>query len=73
MVRPLYDNNYVSKSDWNQIGKKSLSASTTVKSKGKVSQNFVAFSEYMNFNDLFLSSQVLMERCIRPAIALLAT
>ena len=24
--------------------------STTVKSKGKISQNFVAFSEYMNFN-----------------------
>ena len=23
----------------------------TVKSKGKISQNFVAFSEYMNFNE----------------------
>ena len=25
---------------------------TVVKSKGKISQNFVAFSEYMNFNEL---------------------
>ena len=29
-----------------------LTAVHTVKSKGKISQNFVAFSEYMNFNDL---------------------
>ena len=27
-----------------------LNAVHTVKSKGKISQNFVAFSEYMNFN-----------------------
>ena len=27
-----------------------LTAVHTVKSKGKISQNFVAFSEYMNFN-----------------------
>ena len=25
---------------------------STVKSKGKISQNFVAFSEYMNFNKI---------------------
>ena len=28
-----------------------LSVCTVVKSKGKISQNFVAFSEYMNFNE----------------------
>ena len=27
-----------------------LTVCTVVKSKGKISQNFVAFSEYMNFN-----------------------
>ena len=27
-----------------------LTVSTVVKSKGKILQNFVAFSEYMNFN-----------------------
>ena len=27
-----------------------LTTVNTVKSKGKISQNFVAFSEYMNFN-----------------------
>ena len=26
---------------------------TTVKSKGKISQNFVAFSEYMNFTVMY--------------------
>ena len=31
-------------------GHKVLTACTVVKSKGKISQNFVAFSEYMNFN-----------------------
>ena len=30
-----------------------LTVRTIVKSKGKISQNFVAFSEYMNFNEVF--------------------
>ena len=29
-----------------------LTVCTVVKSKGKISQNFVAFSEYMNFNQV---------------------
>ena len=29
-----------------------LTVCTVVKSKGKISQNFVAFSEYMNFNNI---------------------
>ena len=32
-----------------------LSAVHTVKSKGKISQNFVAFSEYMNFKENLLA------------------
>ena len=31
-----------------------LTVCTVVKSKGKISQNFVAFSEYMNFNRMLL-------------------
>ena len=30
-----------------------LTVGTVVKSKGKISQNFVAFSEYMNFNSKY--------------------
>ena len=29
---------------------------TVVKSKGKISQNFVAFSEYMNFNSVYVDN-----------------
>ena len=36
-----------------QLWQKNLSNCTAVKSKGKISQNFVAFSEYMNFNPYF--------------------
>ena len=32
----------------------------TVKSKGKISQNFVAFSEYMNFTSEFKKSKFYM-------------
>ena len=32
-----------------------LTVCTVVKSKGKISQSFVAFSEYMNFTILFLA------------------
>ena len=31
-----------------------LTVGTVVKSKVNISQNFVAFSEYMNFNDVFV-------------------
>ena len=31
-----------------------LSVCTVDKSKGKISQNFVAFSEYMNFNNILI-------------------
>ena len=31
-----------------------LTVCTVVKSKVEISQNFVAFSEYMNFNEFFL-------------------
>ena len=35
---------------------------TLVKSKGKISQNYVAFSEYMNFNILFSIEQTKINR-----------
>ena len=35
-----------------------LSVCTVDKSKGKISQNFVTFSEYTNFNTLFITKQV---------------
>ena len=34
-----------------------LTTEHTVKSKGKISQNFVAFSEYMNFTKKFLGNK----------------
>ena len=42
-----------------------LTVCTVVKSKGKISQNFVAFSEYMNFNlkeeGAYYSNQIVEE------------
>ena len=32
-----------------------LTVCTVVKSKGRISQNFVVFSEYMNFNSLIIT------------------
>ena len=37
-----------------------LTVCTVVKSKGKISQNCVAFSEYMNFKTLILKVQILI-------------
>ena len=34
-----------------------LTVCTVVKSKGKISQNFLAFSEYLNFKDFTLDYQ----------------
>ena len=40
-----------------------LTAVHTVKSKGKISQNFVAFSEYMNFiKDVYLGTMPLLRQ-----------
>ena len=36
----------------------------TVKSKGKISQNFVAFSEYMNFNSPICNSAINENNCV---------
>ena len=37
-------------------GESICSVCTAVKSKGKISQNFVAFSEYMNFNGFVVNN-----------------
>ena len=43
-----------------------LTVCTAVKSKGKSSQNFVAFSEYMNFNIRFLKANSITSRFLKP-------
>ena len=42
-----------------------LTTEHTVKSKGKISQNFVAFSEYLNFNCKFYNSKTALSACDR--------
>ena len=37
-----------------------LTVCTVVKSKGKILQNFVAFSEYMNFNQKTINKNVVL-------------
>ena len=42
-----------------------LTVCTVVKSKGKISQDFVAFSEYMNFNSTKFVSLQFHEKCLK--------
>ena len=41
-----------------------LTVCTVVKSTGKISQNFVAFSEYMNFNSPICNSAINENNCV---------